>query len=409
MHVVVTSFGSDGDFNPLLAIAAALVRRGIEVTFVANPFYQGRVERTGSRFVAAGTYLDIFAQLEGNPRYLRTGTGGVAIVKELVAPSIRETYPVVCDTVRATGAVAVVSHVLSYGGIWAATETGVGNVVVTTTASAWLSRHQPAILANWRAPRPLQGALNVLLRGIGEAVLGQVLRRFARTIGAPTPRGAIPDADLNLGVWPEWFRPPAPDDPPRARLCGFVFDAVDAAQPLSAEVETFLAGGEPPVVAGFGSAASLHAAERYRMVADACERLGRRCVLIGRSAAGVPANRDRLVVASAPYARLFPEAAAVIHHGGFGTCAEVLRAGKPNVVTPFVFDQFDTAARVDDAGLGRWLNGRARGAGALAAALDGVLRSDAIAAAARAAAARIAAAPSGADRATELIESVVRG
>ena len=26
MHVIVTSFGSDGDFNPLLAIAAALVR-----------------------------------------------------------------------------------------------------------------------------------------------------------------------------------------------------------------------------------------------------------------------------------------------------------------------------------------------------------------------------------------------
>jgi len=27
MNVVVTSFGSDGDFNPLLAIATALVRR----------------------------------------------------------------------------------------------------------------------------------------------------------------------------------------------------------------------------------------------------------------------------------------------------------------------------------------------------------------------------------------------
>jgi hypothetical protein len=41
---------------------------------------------------------------------------------------------VVRDAVRATGASAVVSHVLSYGGVWAATETGVRNVVVTTTA-----------------------------------------------------------------------------------------------------------------------------------------------------------------------------------------------------------------------------------------------------------------------------------
>ena len=36
-----------GDFNPLLAIASALVRRGVTVTFVANPFYETRAKSTG--------------------------------------------------------------------------------------------------------------------------------------------------------------------------------------------------------------------------------------------------------------------------------------------------------------------------------------------------------------------------
>jgi UDP:flavonoid glycosyltransferase YjiC (YdhE family) len=404
MHVVVTSFGSDGDFNPLLAIAAGLVRRGIAVTFVANPFYRQRVERSGSRFVSAGSYLDLFAALEANPRYLRTGTGAVAIWKELVAPSIRDTYPVVRDAVRATSASAVVSHVLSYGGVWAATETGVRNVVVTTTASAWLSRHQPMVFANWRAPRPVQGALSVALRRLGEGVLRRALRPLSVASGAPVRSGIAPDADLNLGVWPEWFRPSAPDDPPHAKMCGFVFDAVDAVQPLARELDDFLANGDPPVVAGFGSAASLHAVERYRAVAGACDRLGRRCVLIGRSAAAVTPHRDLHVVAAAPYARLFPAAAAVVHHGGFGTCAEVLRAGKSSLVTPFVFDQFDTAARLDAAGLGRWYRG-GNGADAMAAALAPVLHSEPIAAAARDAATKIAAAPCGADRAAEIIEA----
>jgi len=147
MNVVVTSFGSDGDVNPLLAIAGALVRRGVSVTFVANPFYERRVTSTGSRFVGAGTFLDVFAALRANPRSLRTGRGGVAIWKELVVPSIRDTYPVVRDTVHEVGATAVVSHVLSYGGAWAAAKTGVRNVVVTTTTSAWLSRHQPMVFA----------------------------------------------------------------------------------------------------------------------------------------------------------------------------------------------------------------------------------------------------------------------
>ena len=125
MKVVVTSFGSDGDVNPLLAIAGALVRRNVDVTFVANPFYERRAQSTDSRFVGAGNFFDVFAALQSNPRYLRLGTGIAAIWRDLAEPSIRDIYPVVRDTVRDVGATAVVSHVLSYGGIWAAATTGV--------------------------------------------------------------------------------------------------------------------------------------------------------------------------------------------------------------------------------------------------------------------------------------------
>jgi UDP:flavonoid glycosyltransferase YjiC (YdhE family) len=363
------------------------------------------VRNTGSRFVGAGEFLDIFAALSDNPRYLSTGRGGLAIWRELVVPSIRATYPAVRDAVRAAGATAVVSHVMSYGSIWAALETGVRNVVVTTTCSAWLSRRHPVVFASWRGPRVLQAALTLALRGVGDRVLRRALRPLAADLGVPRLPDILPPADLNLGVWPEWFRSPAPDDPPRARPCGFVFD-VDATQPLPVEIESFLAASDAPVVAGFGSAASLHAKDRYRAVAAACERLGRRCVLIGASAAAIPPTRDRLVVRSAPYARIFPAASAIIHHGGFGTCAEALRAGQPSLVTPFAFDQFDTAARVDDAGLGRRARGMANSGEALAGELDVLLRDTSIAAAARTAAAKIAAAPAGADRAAELIAAL---
>jgi len=169
VHVVVTSFGSDGDFNPLLAIAAALVRRGVTVTFVANPFYEGRVTATGSRFVAAGKFFDVFAALAGNPRYLNARSGLMAIWRELGAPSVRDTYPVVRDTVRETGATVVVAHLASFGGAWAAAAAGVRSVTVTTAPSAWLSRHNPTVLANWRAPRPLQIILTLAMRAVVRA------------------------------------------------------------------------------------------------------------------------------------------------------------------------------------------------------------------------------------------------
>jgi rhamnosyltransferase subunit B len=402
MDVVVTSFGSDGDFNPLLAIAGALVRQGSRVTFVANPFYERRIKITGSRFVAAGNFLDVFGALKSNPRYLRAPGGMAAVWNGLIAPSIRTIYPIVRDTVQEAGATAVVSHFVSYGGAWAAKATGVRSVIVTTSASGWISRYQPLIFGNWRAPRIAQSLLTMVIRGTGQVLLRRALSRLAVEIGAPT-HDVGRTADLNLGVWPEWFRPRAADDPPRSQMCGFVFGDSDSLEPLSARVKSFLAAGDPPIVASFGSAASLHAADRYRAVANACQKLGRRCLLIGPSADTVADTPNVMVIASAPYAKVFPAASMIVHHGGFGTCAEALRAGKPSLVTPFAFDQFDTAARVHDSALGQWFAGEPRNVGALAAALDSTLRDTAAVIAARNAGLKIAAAQEGAARAAELI------
>jgi hypothetical protein len=72
MDAVVTSFGSHGDFNPLLAIARALVGRGVAVTFVANPFYAREVilldaERLGRAPRALTTTSDHRPELPAVP------------------------------------------------------------------------------------------------------------------------------------------------------------------------------------------------------------------------------------------------------------------------------------------------------------------------------------------------------
>ena len=46
-----------------------------------------------------------------------------------------------------------------------------------------------------------------------------------------------------------------------------------------------------------------------------------------------------LKIESAPHDWLFPRMAAVVHHGGAGTTAAGLRAGRPTVVCPFFGDQ----------------------------------------------------------------------
>jgi sterol 3beta-glucosyltransferase len=58
------------------------------------------------------------------------------------------------------------------------------------------------------------------------------------------------------------------------------------------------------------------------------------------------------VTRAVPHSWLFPRVAAVVHHGGAGTPAEGLRAGKPTVIVPFVLDQPFWGARVRALGVG---------------------------------------------------------
>lgn len=60
-----------------------------------------------------------------------------------------------------------------------------------------------------------------------------------------------------------------------------------------------------------------------------------------------------LSVQAVPHDWLFPQVRAVVHHGGAGTTAAGLRAGRPTIVKPFFADQFFWGDRVQEMGIGR--------------------------------------------------------
>jgi sterol 3beta-glucosyltransferase len=55
---------------------------------------------------------------------------------------------------------------------------------------------------------------------------------------------------------------------------------------------------------------------------------------------------------SIPHDWLFPKVAAVVHHGGAGTTAAGLRAGKPTIISPFMADQPFWGRLIYERGLG---------------------------------------------------------
>ena len=149
-----------------------------------------------------------------------------------------------------------------------------------------------------------------------------------------------------------WSRPH--DWPETAHVTGYWFlDRTEEWKPPK-RLEIFLEAGEPPVYVGFGSMAGRDPERIANMVVKALQRARLRGIMAtgwgGLSAIDLPATIYQ--IEKVPHDWLFPRVGAVVHHGGAGTTAAGLRAGKPSVICPFIIDQPLWGASVHSLGAG---------------------------------------------------------
>ncbi|MCA9270847.1 MAG: glycosyltransferase, partial [Planctomycetales bacterium] len=156
-----------------------------------------------------------------------------------------------------------------------------------------------------------------------------------------------------IGAFPDWYAPPQPDWPASSELTSFPLWDERGVTESPAEVNEFLAAGDPPIAFTPGSA-MLQGEKFFAAAADACRRLGRRGMLLSRHAQQIPARLPDGVrhFAYAPFSEILPRCAALVHHGGIGTLSQALAAGVPQLVMPMAHDQPDNAARVRRLGVG---------------------------------------------------------
>ncbi len=87
---------------------------------------------------------------------------------------------------------------------------------------------------------------------------------------------------------------------------------------------------------------------------EAVKMSGQRAILLGGWATALDLDLPDSIytIDFAPHDWLFPKVAAVVHHGGAGTTAAGLRAGRPSVIIPFFGDQPYWGRRVHALGVG---------------------------------------------------------
>ena len=364
MHVFIVAVGSHGDVLPLLAIATELRRRGHAVTLAAPAPFAAMADRASLPFFALGSEED-YRRAAVETELWRPWRGVKALFRH-VSGLTEPTYAWLAGIAR-PGESIVLASTLALGARVAQEKLGLDVVTVHLMPLLAGSRTDPPVLPGLPLPERVPARLRHWIgRGADRLVIGPAalpaLNEFRARLDLPPVlrlRRWWSSPQRVLFAFPRWYAAPQPHRMPQSLQVGFpLADRFGDVAELEPAVARFLDEG-PPLAFTYGSAMS-GSHGFFRTALRICERLGRRGLLLAPQGGQVPTDLPASVlhVPYAPFSRVLPRCAALIHHGGIGTVAQALAAGIPQLVVPVAFDHFDEARWLQRLGVGTSLSRR---------------------------------------------------
>jgi sterol 3beta-glucosyltransferase len=367
MNITIIAPGTMGDVRPYVALGKGLLGAGHKVQVATHQNFAPLVTGNGMAFYS------LHGDMEG---LMREPIVGDALAKNnlikqftlLKKKLIVLNQQWMRDCLTACQATEVV--IGGFGGLIAGQP--VAEKMGLPFIQAWLvpftpTRAFPAVsfptLQSW-----FGGRLNRLSHILGWRLMAWPMQRASVNLARKTVLGLPPaaywDGPLPFfegHTWPvlngfsAHVVPRPADWAAYMHVTGYWFlDPLPDWQPPDTLVD-FLHAGQPPVYIGFGSMSHGNPQAATHLVLEALRLAGLRGILTtgwgGLTQVDVPATV--YLIDTIPHSWLFPQVAAVVHHGGAGTTAAGLRSGKPTICVPFIsLDQNFWGWRVADMGVG---------------------------------------------------------
>jgi vancomycin aglycone glucosyltransferase len=350
MRALLTTIGSRGDVQPLVALAVQLKAFGQEVRVCAPPDFRDWIDGLGISFTPVGPQLSSTGQASPSaapltPKQRRQmAEASVAAQFEAVTAAAQG-----CDVIVAGGYVVVAGRTV-------AEQMGIRYVWASYCPIALPSPHHAPPVYAVLGDKPADGTVDNRTLWARDThrynIFGDRLNWHRASAGlAPVDdvrRHMFTDkpwlaADPTLAPWPE------PADPNVVQTGAWI---LPDERPLTPELEAFLEADEPPVYFGFGSIRAPQ--DLSKSMIQAARALGRRAVVLrGWADLSLPDDEpDCLSIGEVNQQALFKRVAAVVHHGGAGTTTTATQGGAPQVVIPQLYDQHYWARRIHDLGIG---------------------------------------------------------
>lgn len=374
LGVLILSYGSRGDVQLYVALGLGLQARGHRVTLACPARFRAFVEHHGLSFAPLSDDMLNLLETDEGHAFLEAANSPAQFLAYL--PRLAARLGPLQDALLADSwkiaqncqPDVIVYHPKTYGGPDIAERLGVPAILSLPVPYIVPTGELPnTVFPELSLPRGLEAVretYNLITYRSVAALLGLATAPYRsglrQKIGLPrapvteavkfTPRPEI----AMLHAISEHVVPRPADWPENAWMTGYWFlDEAPGWTPPPA-LSAFLDAGPPPVYVGFGSMSGRDPRRMGRAVISALAKTGQRAVIAsgwgGVALSETPANVHLLE--AAPHDWLFPRMSAVVHHGGAGTTAAGLRAGKPTLVVPFFGDQPFWGKRVEALGAG---------------------------------------------------------
>jgi vancomycin aglycone glucosyltransferase len=355
MRVLLSTIGSRGDVQPLVALALHLKARGQDVRLCVPPDFREWIEGFGIEVIPIGPEVRAFSAARPMASQPRTGPT-LEQRRQMAEATVATQFETLAAAAHGCD-VIVAATALQIAGRSIAEKMGISYAFAAYSPTVLPSPHHPPPALPplpGQAPPPTTDNRELWARDTARFndLFGSALNTHRALLGLQQVDDVrsymFTDcpwlaADPILGPWPD-----AADDHVFQTGAWILPDE----RPLSGELQAFLEDGEPPVYFGFGSTRAPQ--DTGQVLLEAARAAGRRAI-VSRGwfdESLVTNDAHCLSIGDVNVHALFPRVAAVVHHGGAGTTTAAALAGTPQVVIPNVYDQHYWARQVGRLGVG---------------------------------------------------------
>ncbi|KAH7446309.1 hypothetical protein KP509_01G051000 [Ceratopteris richardii] len=363
LEIAMLIVGTRGDVQPFVAIGKRLKEKGHRVRLATHANFRSFVISNGLEFYPLGGDPKVLAgYMVKNKGFLPSGPSEISIQKKQLKAIMNSLLPACTKPDGGSGtpfkADAIIANPPAYGHVHVAEYLDVPLHIFFTMP--WTPTNEfPHPLARVKQQAGYRMSYHVVdslmwwgMRGLINEFRVKELHLNPMNYFSWN-QGSI--AHLPTGyMWSPHLVPKPQDWGPLVDVVGFCYLSLAHDYTPPDSLVKWLAAGQKPIYVGFGSLPVEQPKKMTDIIVEALKHTNQRGIIDkGWGGLGNYETPDFIyLLENCPHDWLFPQCAAVVHHGGAGTTAAGLKAGCPTTIVPFFGDQPFWGERVYAKGVG---------------------------------------------------------